>query len=146
MNTPTVINPLAFLGFKKEAKDSIKRSTVKDPNEVEAIIKKVAQFFKVEIEDLKGLVRTRELVEPRQIIMFILTKHSKLSLKLIGELFNRDHTTALYGRNNVENMLITEKEFRFKFQMCIEEVFNNDYLARTRFIDIVKEAKTKALR
>lgn len=146
MNTPTVINPLAFLGFKKEAKDSIKRNVTIDKDEIGSLIKKVSNFFEVDIEDLKGVVRKRELVEVRQIIMYVLINHSKLTLKRIGMLFNRDHSTVLYSRNTVDDMLTSDKKFRFRFQSCCETIFEHDPLSRNKFLDIIKQAKTNSLR
>ena len=62
------------------------------------VISIVAQFFDVSIEDLLGSSRKKELVEPRQIAMFLMREELHASFPSIGhELGGRDHTTAMHA-------------------------------------------------
>ena len=77
-----------------------KTSYTTDPNKV---IKCVADYFEVALVDLIGRFRKKELVEPRQIAMYLLRDLLGLSYPYIGEkLGKRDHTTVIYSCEKVE--------------------------------------------
>jgi chromosomal replication initiator protein len=66
------------------------------------IIDVVANFFDVDIKDLTGKSRKKELVYPRQIIMFLMRNEINSSYPTIGnELGGRDHTTAMHAFNKI---------------------------------------------
>ncbi|MDP3729808.1 MAG: chromosomal replication initiator protein DnaA [bacterium] len=66
-----------------------------NPNQV---IKAVADFFEVSTADITGRGRTKNIVEPRQVCMFLLRDILNLSYPFIGEkIGKRDHTTAIYA-------------------------------------------------
>jgi chromosomal replication initiator protein len=71
------------------------------------IIDAVARFFDINIKDLTGQSRKKELVMPRQIVMYLMRKEINASYPSIGqELGGRDHTTAMHAYNKIE------KEYR----------------------------------
>jgi chromosomal replication initiator protein len=58
----------------------------------------VAKYFKLEPYDLVGDDRSREVMVPRQICMYILRKEFNFSFEKIGEEFGgRNHTTAMHA-------------------------------------------------
>lgn len=59
------------------------------------IIDKVAQYFAVRPDDLKGKAQTREFVLPRQLAMYFCRTLMKIPYVHIGELFGRDHSTVM---------------------------------------------------
>jgi len=62
------------------------------------IIKSVADFFEISVSDLVGKSRKKEIVEPRQITMFLLRDILSMSYPFIGEkVGRRDHTTAMHA-------------------------------------------------
>ncbi len=65
------------------------------------ILKAVAEFFNVSIEDLVSHNRRKEIVEPRQIAMYLLREISELSYPYIGEKMGRDHTTAIHSYEKI---------------------------------------------
>lgn len=66
------------------------------------IIKCVADYFSITVADLVGRSRKKELVEPRQMAMFLLRDLMDLSYPFIGEkLGKRDHTTVIYSCEKV---------------------------------------------
>lgn len=68
------------------------------------IITAVSEFFSVSPNDLTGRCRKKELVEPRQISMYLLREVLNLSYPSIGEkLGKRDHTTAIYACEKITN-------------------------------------------
>lgn len=67
------------------------------------IIKTVADFFEVSTEDLINRGRKQEVVEPRQVAMFLLRDILKMSYPSIGDKFGkRDHTTVIHACEKIE--------------------------------------------
>lgn len=71
--------------------------------DVSVILKAVAEFFNVTIEDIVSHSRRKEVVEPRQIAMYLLRDISELSYPHIGEKMGRDHTTAIHSYEKINN-------------------------------------------
>ena len=71
-----------------------------------AIIAAVTGFYGVSREDLVGKCKKKELVLPRQVCCYLMCELLSLPLMSIGkELGNRNHTTILYSRDKVEEMM-----------------------------------------
>lgn len=69
---------------------------------VKQIIDAVSKFYDINIKDIIGQSRKKELVMPRQIIMFLMRKEINSSFPTIGhELGGRDHTTAMHAHNKI---------------------------------------------
>jgi len=67
------------------------------------IIEAAAKFFDINIKDLIGQSRKKELVVPRQIAMYLMRKEINASYPSIGqELGGRDHTTAMHAYNKID--------------------------------------------
>lgn len=83
-----------------------------NPNQ---ILKIVAEFFDVNLNDVIGPSRKKTLVEPRQISAFLLRDMLNLSYPSIGEkLGNRDHTTAIYSFDKLSKELLKNQDLRNK--------------------------------
>ncbi|MBQ4049912.1 MAG: chromosomal replication initiator protein DnaA, partial [Clostridia bacterium] len=55
-----------------------------------------------------GKKKTKEIVEPRQICIYIITELMDLPLATIGNIFGgRDHTTIMYARDKVGEKIQT---------------------------------------
>lgn len=67
------------------------------------ILKSVAEFFNIAVEDLVSHNRRKEVVEPRQIAIYLLRDISELSYPYIGEKLGRDHTTAIHSYEKINN-------------------------------------------
>ena len=71
-----------------------------------AIISAVTGFYKVTKSELVGKCKKKELVLPRQVCCYLMCELLSLPLMSIGkELGDRNHTTILYSRNKVEEMM-----------------------------------------
>ena len=82
---------------------SIKDSGIKKPINLNHILKTVCTYYSVKTADIKGKVRTSELVVPRQVTMFLIKDLTDTTLMSIGEfLGGRDHTTVMHGIRKVE--------------------------------------------
>lgn len=77
------------------------------------IISAVASYFDLKLSDLTGPRRLKEIVIPRQILMYLLRVELKIPLMEIGRLLgNRDHTTVIYAVEKVTNLLPGSEDLR----------------------------------
>jgi chromosomal replication initiator protein len=66
------------------------------------IIDAVSKFYDINIKEIIGKSRKKELVWPRQIIMYLMREEISSSYPTIGhELGDRDHTTAMHAYNKI---------------------------------------------
>ncbi len=92
------------------------------------IIKTVADYFEISVADLIGHSRKRQVVEPRQISIYLLRDLLDLSYPFIGEkLGKRDHTTILYAydkmsQESVKNQILNQKI------MMIKDILEKSYI------------------
>jgi chromosomal replication initiator protein len=87
----------------KMAEEIIEKSTQNLSKRVSdsQILKAVAEFFNISVEDLVSHNRRKEVVEPRQIAIYLLRDISELSYPYIGEKLGRDHTTAIHSYEKI---------------------------------------------
>jgi chromosomal replication initiator protein len=68
------------------------------PLSTDEVLAAVADYYRINLEDLKGRGRNKEIVTPRQMAMYLLREETSASLPQIGEaLGGRDHTTVMYS-------------------------------------------------
>jgi chromosomal replication initiator protein len=80
---------------------------------MEYIQKLVCEYFEVPVEMVKSKTRKREIVQARQISMYLAKLHTKTSLKSIGAFFGgRDHSTVIYACQTVDDLIDTDKKFK----------------------------------
>lgn len=67
------------------------------------IIDAASKYYNISTKDLISKSRKKDLVRPRQVIMFLLREEIEMSLPNIGaELGGRDHTTALHAFKKIK--------------------------------------------
>ncbi len=80
---------------------------------IDSIQKMVCDYFDVSYDKLLAKTRKREIVQARQITMFLAKAFTKNSLKTIGEHFGgRDHTTVIHSCQTVKDLMDTDSSFR----------------------------------
>jgi len=80
---------------------------------IEYIQKLVCDYFEVPVEMVKSKTRKREIVQARQISMYLAKSYTKTSLKSIGAFFGgRDHSTVIYACQTVVDLIETDKKFK----------------------------------
>lgn len=85
------------------------RNDAKDP--LSSVVQTVADYFSIEVADLKGHKRSKDRVFPRQIAMYLIREVSDLSFKAIAKYFGgKDHTTVMYSISKVEKAVKNSKE------------------------------------
>lgn len=73
---------------------------------VRQIRDRAAEYFGIRKEDITGPCRTRNLVRPRQIAMYLSRKMTGRSFPEIGRAFgDRDHTTVMHAMRQIERLV-----------------------------------------
>jgi chromosomal replication initiator protein len=87
-----------------EVKNLIKNSAKpKKTISVKEVTKAVASFFNIEENDIYEKTRRKEVVKPRQLVMYILREDFSVSYPLIGQkLGGRDHTTVIHSCEKIK--------------------------------------------
>ncbi len=86
---------------------------------VNQILKAVCTYYSVKMPDLKGKRRTKDLVLPRQVAMYLLKEMTSTPFMAIGDLLGgRDHTTIMHGVDKIG----TEVKQRGKITQDISNV------------------------
>ena len=94
---------LSINEIKELIKNSIKNKKSLSYKEV---VKIISDFYKIEEESIYEKTRKKEIIKPRQIIMYILREDFSISYPSIGEkLGGRDHTTVIHSCEKIKNDL-----------------------------------------
>lgn len=94
---------LGITEIKNLIKDSAKPKKMVSVKEV---IKTIADFYNIDEASIYEKTRRKEVVKPRQMIMYVLREDFDVSYPSIGEkLGGRDHTTVIHSCEKVKNDL-----------------------------------------
>ncbi len=75
---------------------------------IKDVIKTIADFYNIEEGSIYHKTRRKEVVKPRQLIMYILREDFNISYPSIGEkLGGRDHTTVIHSCEKIKDELKT---------------------------------------
>jgi len=89
------------------------------------IIQIVSEYFQISIGDIVGSSRKKELVGPRQVIMYLLREELDYSFPNIGqELGGRDHTTAMHAYSKIKNQLIEDDKLKQDLTLLKQKIFS----------------------
>ena len=79
----------------------------------QVILDETARYYGLSVADLVSKSRSRPLTNARHVAMYLIRETTGMTLPKIGELFDRDHTTALHGINKIDkNMRDREPVYR----------------------------------
>jgi chromosomal replication initiator protein len=88
------------------------------------IIREVHKYYQIPIEDLLGKKRTKEIVSPRQITMYLLRHEAGLSFPEIGrEMGGRDHSTIMHGCSKIEADVSKNQKIKDDLSNIKEKIF-----------------------
>jgi len=89
------------------------------------LIKTVADYFEIEVEQLTGQSRKKELVIPRQIVMYLMREEMKASFPYIGnELGKRDHTTVMHAYSKISASINIDEKLNQDIAIIRQRVHN----------------------
>jgi chromosomal replication initiator protein len=127
-----LIRVVAFASLAgEEVTIDLTKTVLKDflPQEKERIVstdliqKIVAEYFGLQISDMKIKRRINAIAFPRQIAMYLVRELTDLSLPEIGKGFGgRDHTTVLHAYNKIKKRVEKDPEFKKTAQELIFKI------------------------
>ncbi len=116
---------------KREIDIEIAKEALKDivsPNSPsvitpENIINVVCDHYSVSIEDIKSSKRNKELVHPRQMIMYLCRSMTNATYKEIASyLGGRDHSTIMYGERSITDLIEKDEPTRRTIETIINKI------------------------
>ena len=95
-----------------EVRQSLRSFTRPQKNiSVKNVVDKVAEYYGIDEESIYEKTRRREVVRPRQVIMYILREDFNISYPTIGtKLGGRDHTTVIHSCEKIKRELAVDNE------------------------------------
>ncbi len=112
--------------LKQEISEDLVENTLREmfqriPQEkicVEHILKSVAAIFQVPVRDLKGTSRTKKIVVPRQVAMYLAKEMVSESLQMLGISFGgKTHSTILHAYYKISNEMKNNDRLRRQVDM-----------------------------
>ena len=80
---------------------------------IEMIQKTVSRFFNVPVVELRAKRRNKNVVQARQVAMYLCRHLSDMALPEIGNAFGgKDHTTVLHSYKKIEQEIQTSSQFK----------------------------------
>jgi len=120
--TPTVDSTKSVLGSLISNLQS-KSTTTKD------ILNSVAKYYDVGKEGILGKSRKKELVTPRQVIMYLMREELSTSYPTIGnEIGGRDHTTAMHACNKISNEIKNNERIKQDINSIKQLIYNTNII------------------
>lgn len=124
----SLLNKVIFLSRLYNTAPSIEtvKEALKDYNDkseesitADHVIDCTCKYFNITRDEILGKKKTKELVEPRQICIYIITDMLSLPLATIGSIFGgRDHTTMIHARDKVSAALSTN----IKTKVAVQDI------------------------
>jgi chromosomal replication initiator protein len=106
---------------KSVLKDMIKETTKQ--LSIEAIQDYVCDYFGIDTNKVREKTRKQEIVEARQMAMFLAKKFTKSSLKTIGLHFGgRDHSTVIHAISTVEERVSSNEKHKRTLQELEQKI------------------------
>lgn len=78
---------------------------------VQKILGAVCSHYKVSVEDIKSKTKRHEVAEARHCAVYLIRLMTPLSLKQIGQMFERDHSTIKNSVDVIERRIMEEPNF-----------------------------------
>jgi chromosomal replication initiator protein len=121
MGNSEQLNVYIYVGLPDTKQDEfIHRIKDSDPDN---IITAVCEMLHVTKMALKSTTRKRDVVEARFIgINLILNANPEMTLKEVGKIFNRDHSTIVYARDTYYQLIMSDRKFQDKVALVKQKV------------------------
>jgi len=99
-------------------------NTPKKNTTLKNIIKAVAEFYDVSEKELLERSRKKEIVKPRQVIMYLLREELKSSFPFIGlKIGGRDHTTAIHACEKIRKEIELDSNLSDEINLIKEKLY-----------------------
>ncbi len=101
-----------------EVRQSLRSFTRPQKNiSVKNVVDKVAEYYGIDEDSIYEKTRRREVVRPRQVIMYLLREDFSISYPTIGtKLGGRDHTTVIHSCEKIKREVLVDTELSKEIQ------------------------------
>lgn len=82
------------------------------PADIQKAVNAASSVFRVSTDKLMSKDRTTEVAHARMACMYVLRDSLGMGFKAIGQLFNRDHGTAVHALKKVKSMMKSNQAFK----------------------------------
>lgn len=90
---------------------------------IDFIQKKVAEYFDIRLSEMKAKKRTKAVVYPRQVAMYLSRELTDFSLPEIGEQFGgRDHTTVLHAYEKIQKECKNNRKVKESLDKIVSDI------------------------
>ncbi len=108
-----------------DALKSLKLNKEQNGLTINKIQSRVAKYYRVSVNDLKGKKRVKTIVVPRQIAMYLARELTDKSLPQIGmEFGGKDHTTVMHSCDKISELVIKDEEIKRAVNELKDELRN----------------------
>ena len=76
----------------------------------EIIVEETAKYYTMEPRQILGTSRTKDVVQARQVAIYLIRSITNLSLPEIGKVFGKDHTTIMHSLSKIETQIKTNRD------------------------------------
>lgn len=90
---------------------------------LDAILKKVAEYYQIPEDQITGKSKTLEVATARQIAIYIARNFTTYSLKTIGKFFGgRDHSTVIHSIRKITQIMSHDSLIRFRVDEIVKKL------------------------
>jgi len=89
---------------------------------INQIQKAVSQFFGIKLSDIKSSSKLNAIAYPRQIAMYISSKHTNFTSTEIGSIFGKSHSTVLRSTQKIESQITKSTNLKKQIEKIILEL------------------------
>ena len=89
---------------------------------IEKILMAVGKVYGVSVEDLKSRQKTDTVAKARHVAIYVIKKLTSMTLKEIGAIFGRNHTTVISSLDTVDRNIRTINGYEAQIQQIIKEI------------------------
>jgi chromosomal replication initiator protein len=90
------------------------------------IIQGVTEFYDLKEKDLMSSSRKKEIVRPRQVIMYLLREELKASFPFIGrKLGDKDHTTVIHAYKKISSEVKLNEGLQEEINLLKQKIYNS---------------------
>ncbi len=87
------------------------------------ILEAVSRYYSVSVQDMIGASRVKEILIPRQIVMYLGRKYLRMSTVRLGEIFSgRDHTTVMNACEKIAEKMQNDSQLLREVRAIEQEV------------------------
>jgi chromosomal replication initiator protein len=88
------------------------------------VIEQIASFYDLQVDDLLGPKRDKNISTPRQVSMYLMREELSLSYpKIAQSLGGRDHTTVMHGVDKINKEIDINEQLRHEVNLIKERLY-----------------------